>query len=140
MSGHICGSGSGVMARFLHFNHSPSNYYLVFIQVLIPSSTPYAVALMLGSARYTIAPSIVDDMKAIKNDVEIEGLERAYLRDGIAFVRWLAWLEEKFHSGFAITEYEAAYRLTEFRKRQDKFMGLAYENISASGPNAGEYL
>lgn len=94
---------------------------------------------MLGSARYTIAPSIVDDLKAIKNDVEIEGLERAYLRDGLAFVRWLAWLEEKFNGGFAITEYEAAYRLTEFRKGGENFMGLAYENISASGPNAGKF-
>src|SRR6185437_10538301 len=77
-------------------------------------------------------------MKSIKNNTEIEGLEHAYLRDGVAFVRWLAWLEEKFRSGFAITEYEAAYRLTEFRKGGEKFMGLAYENISASGPNAGE--
>jgi Xaa-Pro aminopeptidase len=108
-------------------------------KVLIPPNTPYAVALMLGSSRYIIAPSIVEDMKAIKNDTEIDGLERAYRRDGAAFVRWLAWLEEKFSQGFAITEYEAAYRLTEFRKQGEFFMGLAYENISASGPNAGVY-
>jgi Xaa-Pro aminopeptidase len=105
-------------------------------KVLITQATPYAIALMLGSARYILAPSIVEELKAIKNDTEIKGMERAYLRDGAAFVRWFAWLEEKFAQGFAITEYEAAYRLTEFRKNNDNFMGLAYENISASGPNA----
>lgn len=109
-------------------------------KVLIPATTPYAVALMLGSARYIIAPSYIDELKAIKNDVELLGLERAYIRDGAAFVKWMAWLEEKFHQGFAITEYEAAYRLTEFRKQGENFMGLAYENISASGPNAGKIV
>lgn len=38
--------------------------------------------------------------------------------------------------GYDITEYEAASRLTEFRKKNKNFMGLAYENISATGANA----
>lgn len=91
---------------------------------------------MLGSSRYAIAPAFIDDRKALKNQTEIEGFEQAYLRDGVAFVRWFAWLEEKFNEGFAITEYEAAYRLTEYRRQNANFMGLAYENISASGANA----
>jgi hypothetical protein len=41
---------------------------------------------MLTHFRYTIAPSIVDEMKAVKNETEIEGLRRAYTRDGVAFV------------------------------------------------------
>jgi Xaa-Pro aminopeptidase len=45
-------------------------------------------------------------------------------------------LETKLAEGYGITEYEAASRLTEFRKKNKNFMGLAYENISASGPNA----
>lgn len=48
----------------------------------------------------------------------------------------MAWLEAKFAEGFDITEWEAAFRLTEFRRKNKNFMGLAYENISASGPNA----
>ena len=39
-----------------------------------------------------------------------------------------------------ITEYEAAWRLTEYRRKNKHYMGLAYENISASGPNAGAYI
>ncbi|KAG5221586.1 Creatinase/aminopeptidase [Salix suchowensis] len=53
-----------------------------------------------------------------------------------AYVRFLAWLEVKLSEGYDITEYEAAFRLTEFRRRNKYYMGLAYANISASGPNA----
>ena len=95
---------------------------------------------MLTSYRYTVLPSIIDDWKAVKNPVEVDGLKAAYLRDGVAYVRWLAWLEQKLQQGYDITEYEAAWRLTEYRRKNKHYMGLAYENISASGPNAGAYI
>lgn len=91
---------------------------------------------MLTSFRYTLLPSIVEEWKAIKNSTEIEGLRNAYLRDGLAYVRWIAWLEDKMGQGYDITEYEAGWRLTEFRRELKDYKGLAYENISASGPNA----
>lgn len=107
-------------------------------KIIISSQTSYAISLMLTSFRYTVLPSIVEDMKAVKNDVELDGLKAAYLRDGVAYVRWLAWLEQKMSEGYDITEYEAAWRLTEFRRDGKNYRGLAYQNISASGPNAGE--
>lgn len=90
---------------------------------------------------------------SVKNETEIEGMRRAYLRDGLSFVsnplqitkypflnrrqvRFLAWLESKLTKGYDITEYEAAFRLTEFRRKNKYFQGLTYENNSASGPNA----
>ncbi|KAF9050549.1 peptidase M24, structural domain-containing protein [Panaeolus papilionaceus] len=105
-------------------------------KVLITPQTSYAISLMLTHFRYTIATSPIETMMSIKNETEIDGMRRAYLRDGAAFVKFLAWLEAKFAEGFDITEWEAAFRLTEFRRKNKNFMGLAYENISASGPNA----
>jgi len=105
-------------------------------KVLIAPQTSYAISLMLTHFRYTVAPSYVEHMMSIKNETEIDGMRRAYLRDGVSFVRFLAWLETKLAEGYDITEYEAAWRLTEFRRKNKHFMGLAYENISASGPNA----
>ena len=56
---------------------------------------------------------------------------------GAAYVRWLAWLEYKMvDQGYSVTEYEAAWRLTEFRRMGQHYKGLAYENISATGKNA----
>ncbi|KII92504.1 hypothetical protein PLICRDRAFT_50881 [Plicaturopsis crispa FD-325 SS-3] len=105
-------------------------------KVLLSSQTSYAISLMLTHFRYTVAPSIVEEMKAIKNEVELDGMRRAYQRDGASFVRFLAWLEHKLNQGFEITEWEAAFKLTELRRKNKHYKGLAYENISASGANA----
>ncbi len=91
---------------------------------------------MLTHFRYTLAPNRITHLMSIKNEVEIQGLRSAYLRDGIAFVQFLAWLEHKLNSGYEVTEWEAAWRIKEFRMKQKKFMGLAYETTSASGGNA----
>ncbi|KAF9643184.1 Creatinase/aminopeptidase [Thelephora ganbajun] len=105
-------------------------------KVIITPETPHAIALMLTRSRCAVMPSYVSSMKAIKNDAEIDGMRRAYLRDGASFVKFFAWLEDKFSKGYEISEYEAAFRLTEYRRTNKHFVGLAYENISASGPNA----
>jgi len=63
-------------------------------------------------------------MEAIKRDTEIAGMRRAYLRDSASFVRLLAWLEDKLSQGYEISEYEAAFRLTEYR-RTDKHLGVS---------------
>ena len=113
------------------------SHYLIALQVITSPQTSYAICLTMTSFQYTVLPSYVEEMKAIKNETEIRGLRNAYLRDGAAYVRWLAWLEQKLQQGYDITEYEAAWRLTEYRRKNKHYMGLAYENISASGPNAG---
>lgn len=107
-------------------------------RVLISEDTSYAISLLLTHFRYTItpAPCHIDALKAVKNTTEIEGMRAAHLRDGASYVRWLAWLEDKLAQGYEITEYEAAARLTEHRRKNDLFEGLAYENTSATGANA----
>jgi Xaa-Pro aminopeptidase len=55
-------------------------------KILISPETSYAISLMLTHFRYTVTPSFIDNIKAIKNEVELEGLRRAYLRDGAAYV------------------------------------------------------
>ncbi|KAF9020661.1 Creatinase/aminopeptidase [Hymenopellis radicata] len=105
-------------------------------KIIMSPSASYTIALVLSSYRTTIMKSPVLDMMAVKNDVELEGLRRAYLRDGVAFVQFLAWLEDKIlNKGYDISEWEASQRLLEFRKKQHGFMGLAYATISGSGPN-----
>ncbi|KAJ3770141.1 Creatinase aminopeptidase [Lentinula raphanica] len=105
-------------------------------KIIISPQTSYTISLVLTHFRCTVLPSYVEHMMAVKNEVELEGLRRAYLRDGVCYVRFLAWLEDKINQGYDVTEWEAAHRLTEFRRKAKHFMGLAYENISASGPNA----
>lgn len=95
---------------------------------------------MLTSYRYTVIDSPIEAWKARKNHTELDGLRAAYIRDGVAFVRWMAWIDHKMGQGYQITEYEAAWRLTEFRREGKHYRGLAYQNISAYGANAGQLL
>ncbi|KAJ7785467.1 peptidase M24, structural domain-containing protein [Mycena olivaceomarginata] len=73
-------------------------------KILITPQTSFAISLMLTHFRYTVAPSRIEEMMACKNETEIDGLRRAYLRDGASFVRFLAWLETKLNEGYDITD------------------------------------
>lgn len=72
--------------------------------------------------------------------------------------RWAAWLEEEMGKGKSISESDAAEELTRYRAMSEHFAGvtfrslgfgwgradrfleqLAYENISATGENAGAF-
>ena len=49
------------------------------------------------------------EAKAVKNEVELEGMRAAYKRDGLATVRWMARLDALItKEGGRIDEYEAA--------------------------------
>ncbi|KAI0665810.1 nucleolar GTP-binding protein 1-domain-containing protein [Trametes maxima] len=76
--------------------------------VIVSPQTSYAICLMLTTFRCTVFPSYVEEMKAVKNETELRGLRNVYVRDGAAFVRWLAWLEEKMGEGYDVTEWEVA--------------------------------
>ena len=97
----------------------------------------YLILQNFQGTRFKVSPrSHIDFKKAIKNPVEVQGLRNAHLRDGAAYVRFLAWLEDKLAKKYEVTEYEAAQRLKEYRSRMDYYEGLAYETISATGKNA----
>lgn len=57
-----------------------------------------------------------------KNDVQVENLKAAHLKDGIAHTRFMYWL--KTNSGeFPVTELSASQKLEEFRAMQNGFIG-----------------
>ena len=112
-------------------------------KVIINPNTPYAVSIIIGSARFVVLPAHVEEVKAVKNEVEIEGMRSAYIRDGVAMVRWFAWLDQKYSRGYEITEWEASEKLNLFREDElrapdetQMYVGMAYENIVATGANA----
>ncbi|MBR3074284.1 MAG: aminopeptidase P family protein [Bacteroidales bacterium] len=74
--------------------------------------------------------------KAVKNPYEIEGMRRAHVRDGVAMVRFLYWLEKSLGAERQVSEWEAAVKLGELRSAGEKYCGDSFETISASGPGA----
>ncbi|KAI5960597.1 AMPP [Candida pseudojiufengensis] len=80
--------------------------------------------------------STVESLKAIKNSTELQGAKIAHLKDGRALIKFFAWLEnELINNQEMIDEVTADEKLTEFRKKEDNFVGLSFDTISASGAN-----
>lgn len=64
-------------------------------------------------------------MKAIKNEVELQGFEVCHARDAAGLCQYLAWLEKAISSG-QVTEISGADQLEVFRSELDNFMGQSH--------------
>jgi Xaa-Pro aminopeptidase len=72
--------------------------------------------------------------KACKNDVELNGIRAAHIRDGAALTCFLSWLDQEAPKG-KLTEMSAADQLEEFRRRDTMLQGLSFPTISGAGGN-----
>ena len=77
-----------------------------------------------------VAPSPIPAMKAVKNNVEIEGFRNAMLRDGVALVKFMRWLRPAVEAG-GQTEMSVSARLEELRAAQPLYRGLSFDTIAA---------
>lgn len=74
-------------------------------------------------------------MKACKNDIELENLKNAHIKDGVAVTKFMYWLKKNI-GGQEITEMSAAEKLESFRKEWADYMEPSFNTISAYEANA----
>jgi len=74
-------------------------------------------------------PSIPFDMKACKNETELQGIRNSHIRDGVAMVKWFYWLYNNIGKG-EHTEITIADKLEEFRGKGEFFQGLSFNTIA----------
>ncbi|MBK5962358.1 X-Pro aminopeptidase [Rhodoplanes elegans] len=77
-------------------------------------------------------------MKAVKNPTEIDGARAAHRRDGLALVRFLAWLDGACRDGVADglpTEIDAVEALEQFRADSGLLEDVSFPTIAGAGPN-----
>uniref|UniRef100_A0A4W5RIK5 X-prolyl aminopeptidase (aminopeptidase P) 2, membrane-bound n=1 Tax=Hucho hucho TaxID=62062 RepID=A0A4W5RIK5_9TELE len=98
--------------------------------------TNYALyELITPEKLLTSAYSPVLTTKAVKDETEQRILRDAHVRDAVAVIQLLMWLEKVVPEGKE-TEMTAAYYVNECRSKQKDSRGPSFETISASGPNA----
>lgn len=73
--------------------------------------------------------------KAVKDETEQRILRDAHVRDAVAVIQLLMWLEKAVPEGKE-TELTAAEYVNQCRSKQKDSRGPSFETISASGPNA----
>lgn len=74
--------------------------------------------------------------KAVKNQFEVAGMRACHIRDGVAMVRFLYWLEKSMQADRRLTEWDASVHLQSLRAADDRYRGDSFETISAYGPGA----
>jgi Xaa-Pro aminopeptidase len=77
--------------------------------------------------RNTMSP--VFKLKSIKNEVEMEGVRSAMIKDGVALTRFFIWLEENVKSG-NLSEISISNKLRSFRSEEENFMGESFGTIA----------
>ncbi|XP_059610835.1 xaa-Pro aminopeptidase 1-like [Phlebotomus argentipes] len=104
--------------------------------ILIPSGGNQATFEQIPAERRSVVSgySPIARRKAVKNAVEAQGLRDCHVRDSVAVIRYLHWLNVTIGTE-TITEISGATVLEDFRSRQDYFKGLSFGSISGFGPN-----
>lgn len=101
--------------------------------LLQPNRCNAAIGNIVGE-KAIFRDSPVALMKAVKNNAEIHGFERAMLSEGVAMVKLLEWLKPAVEKG-GITELDVDSKLTELRSTDTDFRGLSFATIAAYGAN-----
>ena len=81
---------------------------------------------------------ITTHMKAQKNEIELENIKKAHIKEGAVIVRLLKWLDDWAKDDMRPPLYEGDIHdmLDEMRKNEPHYLGPSFKTISAYGKNA----
>lgn len=101
-----------------------------------PSKTPFGIAQLLNKKGRNAAKmdSPAHHLKAVKNETEQKNLRIAHMRDSLAWVKFLCWMDSKMpYKG--VKEMQLSDILDGFRKQDNMFDGHGYGPIAGWGEN-----
>ena len=110
----------------------------------------YNILLDPDEVNYTLYKAVTRDivaeespvkrMKTVKNATEIAGFRSAMLKDGIAMVKFLKWLNDQFEAGASptstLTEISVDRKLTALRAEQPLYRDISFDTIAGYGATA----
>ena len=96
-----------------------------------PANTNYRLYQSINKkCKIVERPNPAIALKAIKNEIEIAHLRQTLIKDGVAVVSFLFWLEQQSEDA-RVTELSIADKLYGFRKKQDLFVDNSFDTIMA---------
>lgn len=99
-----------------------------------PAQNSVALAEILGD-RVVEGSSPVAMLKAVKNEVQLEGERNAMVRDGVALVHAFMEIEQRMADGVPTTEIDVADILLKYRSASPLFFDLSFDTIAGYGPH-----
>ncbi|MBI6872702.1 aminopeptidase P family protein [Clostridium aciditolerans] len=98
--------------------------------MLDPVKTSFGICKGLNEGIEIIEKdNITTKIKGIKNEVEIENIKNAHIKDGVAMVKFLHWLDNNLGKE-EISEISSANKLESFRAEQELYKGISFTTIA----------
>ncbi len=128
--------------KYLKNNNVTINPYFQFYDDL-KSLQEKTISIDFTKANYTIYSNIKDSnkllnakdptllMKCIKNEVEINNIINAHIKDGVAFTKFMYYVKTNINKKITLTEISVSDFLEEKRKEQQSFVDLSFNTICA---------
>ena len=69
-------------------------------------------------------------MKAVKNEIEVENIREAHIKDGVAHTKFMYWLKQNIGKN-RMTEMSASDKLEQLRREQGDFISPSFDPICA---------
>ncbi|MCM1137349.1 MAG: aminopeptidase P family protein [Duncaniella sp.] len=103
------------------------------VTVLLSSSRASGAIAEILDGHYVKGESPIAMPKAIKNDVQIQGIHASHIRDGVAMVRSIMEIQQTVKEGKKLTEMGVADILLKHRSANDLYFDLSFESICGFG-------
>ena len=97
-------------------------------------SAPQHLAEVMTGLQVVNAPDPCILPKARKNAVEIAGSQVAHVRDAVAMIQFLCWLDAEAPKG-GLTEIDVVTALEGFRRATNALRDISFETICGAGPH-----
>ena len=94
-----------------------------------------AVINALPASPTRISRSPIQQMKEIKNSVEINGFRECHYCDCAAVCRTFSWLVQSINNNMIVSELDVVNYLEQCQREMDYFIGIAFDTTSATGTN-----
>ncbi len=125
-----------------HVTVRPYNAIYEEVKKMDPSETVLIDPMKMNYALYKNIPCKIVEaanpsilMKAMKNEVELENIRKAHIKDGIAITKFMYWIKNRYDKE-KITELSSAKKLTELRGAQEGYIRDSFEPLCAFADHA----
>ncbi len=106
--------------------------------LLDPTKLNYALYSSIpADVKKVEAATPVALMKACKNEIELNNVRNAHIKDGVAVTKFMYWLKKNIGK-VEMDELSASDKLESFRKEQEGFLWPSFAPICAYGEHAAQ--
>ncbi len=79
--------------------------------------------------------SVIETLKACKTHRDLQMIQDVHVRDGVAMVKFMYWLDQTLKRGDKTSELEVVSKLHDFRAEQKNYLGESFATIAAYDDN-----